>query len=252
MTNTAPALGRGEDRARVTPAEEVAELLAVLYDRVETRETVATYRRVKRGPGREVAVLDFKPHSTRAPGLLAQLGVIAARGPQGRAAVGAAVPSGSPGWDADGALTPLTGSGGHESAEPITDAWHVAHEIRADLNALEDELRAAGLTGRLLDDAANERIGRRIVARLRGLVARARIAADYDAPVTTLRDVYCPECGGDMRVRADASSAVWCAGVWPVEGPAVRGEPWPVRQRCGATWPRGAWVALLEEAEHVD
>ncbi|MGI5418672.1 hypothetical protein [Actinomadura luteofluorescens] len=232
----------------MTPAREVADLLAALYDSVETRESITTYRRVKRGPGREVAVLDFKPHTTRGPGLLAQLGVIAERGPDGRTALGAAVPGGSPGWDADGALTPLTAAAGHESAEPITDAWHIAHEIEADLGALGDELRAAGLTGFLLTDAEDERVGRRIAARLRGLVARARIAADYDAPITTLRDVYCPECGGEMRVRADASSAVWCAGSWTVEGPAPRGEVWPVRQRCGATWPRGAWVALLADA----
>lgn len=222
-----------------TPAEEVRALLDELYTEVTTHEQVPRYRRVRRGGGREVAVIDFAVHRTRAPGLLTQLGIHDGHG--------AAVPSGSPGWDDDGALSPMSRSGSPEAAEPVTDAWHVADEIRRDLDALAAELRAEGHAGTLVDIAlGDERTGRRIARRLRSLAARARIAASYDAPVVPLRDVCCPECGGQLRVRADASSAVWCAGEWTVQGPAERGDPWPVRARCGATWPRGSWVKLLE------
>lgn len=30
--------------------------------------------------------------------------------------------------------------------------------------------------------------------------------------------------------------------------PATVNGPWPMWERCGATWPRGSWVRLLEEA----
>ncbi|MGI5414250.1 hypothetical protein [Actinomadura luteofluorescens] len=173
---------------------------------------------------------------------------------------GAAIPSGSPGWDADGALTPLIG-GTPDPGEPITDAWHTADDISHELRELGRELREAGwkppatLVTIALEDKAT---GEWIVARLRALVGRARVAADYDAPAVPLRDVCCPECGGQLRVRKDASSAVWCVGkrdregrrVGPrsMEGPALPGEPWPIPV-CDATWPRGAWVALLAERE---
>jgi hypothetical protein len=276
-------------RAEQTPAEEIPALLAALYDRVDTSESIVTHRRVRRGPDRIIAVPDIRPHRTTGPGLLAQLGVTAGtwsrvapvevrrwesdhapgtgcrekcghgrwvvdrvehRIVPPRVAAGAAVPGGSPGWDADGALSPLTAASKPESAEPIAETWHVAHEIEQDLAELVADLRAEGRDGSLVDIALDdERAGARIVRRLRGLVARARIAADYDAPIVPLRDICCPECGGEMRVRQDASSAVWCAGSWLVEGPAPRGEPWPVRAACGASWPRGAWVALLADVD---
>lgn len=165
---------------------------------------------------------------------------------------GAAVPGGSPGWDDDGALSPLASGGKPDAAEPVTDAWHVADEIRAEFAELGRELHAEGwrppatlVTIALADPATGARIERR----LRALVARARIAAGYDAPKVPLRDVYCPLCGGPMMVRADASSAVWCEGRIPLHGPAVEGGPWPIGyERCGARWPRGYWLRLLEEA----
>lgn len=287
-----------------SPAEQVRQLLNQLHGEVVTREKIPYYRQVRRASERTVAVLDWREHITREPGLLAQLGVAQPRNTlvpvtvhrwerddcacrpdrcehghrgnrpacdcraevcshgrwvidrvehrtvEGIVTSGAALPGGSPGWDADGALTPLTGAGSAESAEPIGDAWHTADDIHHDLAALHAEIAAQGHQGSLVEiAAADERAGRRIAARLRSLVARARIAADYDAPIVPLRDIYCPECGGEMRVRADASSAVWCAGEWTVEGPAGPGEAWPLAARCGATWPRGAWVKLLEEAE---
>jgi hypothetical protein len=169
----------------------------------------------------------------------------------GLVTVGAAVPGGSPGWDADGALSALPSGGSFESEEPIGDAWHVADGIRQGLRDIGKELHDAGWRppDTLVSIAlADEDTGKRIAARLRSLVSRARVAAGYDAPAVPLRDVYCPDCGGSMHVRADASSAVWCAGAWVVEGPARDGEAWPVRVRCGATWPRGSWAKLLAEA----
>lgn len=289
------------DARASSPAEEVARLLAELHQAVETRERVPRYRRVKRGPGRQVAVLDWAIHRTREPGLLAQLGTIARRAdqapvdvfrwerdpddpcrrdygderdtrecPHGRwvrvrteqrpvpgvVVAGAAVPSGSAGWDADGALSPLATSGQPGAAEPVTDAWHVGQEVARELAALADELVADGHDGTLVDAAlADEDTGRRIAARLRALVARARVAAGYDAPVVTLRDVCCPACGGPLMVRADASSAVWCGGVLPVAGPAPADDPDCVPlgwAPCGARWPRGGWVQLLEDLDPAE
>jgi hypothetical protein len=162
------------------------------------------------------------------------------------------VPGGSPGWDADGALSPTSTGGSFESAEPIADAWHAADEIRVGLREIGRDLHADGWRPpeTLVTIAlANEETGEKIVARLRSLVNRARIAAGYDAPVVPLRDMYCVHCGGSLHVRADASSAVWCTAVLPVHGPAVTEDgQWPIGfARCGAKWPRGSWVKLLED-----
>jgi hypothetical protein len=223
-----------DDRARKPPAEQITELLTELEDEVRTEESVVRYRPVHRGR-RTVLTPDFVIHRTRMPGLIAQ-------------ARAAAVPQGSPGWDADGALSPMPSAGSFESQEPVTEAFHLPEEYANALLDLAAELREHGHTSFVAAALADEDLGYRIVARLRAVVSHARIVLHYDAPVVPLRDVYCPECGGSMHVRADASSAVWCAGAWVVEGPARDGESWPVRVRCGATWPRGSWVKLLAEA----
>jgi hypothetical protein len=247
------------EHTKKTPAEEITNLLEELYERVTTREKIPHYRQVRRATTRTVAVLDWREHTTHEPGLLTQLGIIQSTGHHpGTVIPGAALPSGSPGWDDDGALAPLVG-GSPDPGEPIGDAWHTAAQINADLTNFERELHETGHQGSLIDIALNdEHTGKRIAARLRGFVSRARIAADYDAPIVPLRDVYCPECGGQLRVRKDASSGVWCAGVRDaeghriggryLEGPALEGEQWPAPV-CDATWPRGAWVKLLRDAE---
>lgn len=74
--------------------------------------------------------------------------------------------------------------------------------------------------------------------------ADARVALSYLAPVATLQ-VPCPECGGELKVRADATSDVWCAGAWTVEGPPLEGRSWPVTYPHRATWPRITWIDLL-------
>jgi hypothetical protein len=294
LTHTA-ARSDSQDEQQASAAEQITDLLRQLHDEVRTDERVLRYRRVNRGR-RDAIVADFVLHRTRRPGLLAQLGTVQAaaatapvevwrwrrdendpcegdvvcshgrwihvcteqRPVAGVITTGAALPGGSAGWDADGALSPMAGGGKPEAAEPIADAWHTAAEIRDDLAALGRELYADGWRApeTLITIAlADEDTGRRIAARLRGLVARARIAAGYDAPIVPLRDVYCPLCGGELRVRADASSSVWCAGMVPVAGPALEGEEWPIGwARCAARWPRGSWVKLLEDAttERID
>jgi hypothetical protein len=225
------------DRERKPPAEQIADLLCELEEEVRTEESVLRYRSVRRGRNRTVAIPDFVIHRTRRPGLMAQARV-------------AAVPSGSPGWDADGALSPIGTSGSFESAEPVTEAFHLPEEYAVVLVDLAEEVREAGYVS-LVDAAlADEDLGYRIVARLRSVVSHARVVLGYDAPVVPLRDVYCPVCGGSMHVRADASSAVWCAGRLPVYGPAVEPDgQWPIGfERCKAKWPRGSWVRLLEQA----
>jgi hypothetical protein len=233
-------------------AEEIRALLTQLHGHVETREQVTRYRQIRRSSTKIVPVLDLTTHVTREPGLLAQLGVVAATSRPGVVVPGAAVPGGSPGWDADGALSPIVRGGKPDAAEPITDGWHIGDEIRSELRLLGEDLAERGWKpgeDTLVSIAlADDRTGRWIAGRLQSMVRRARVAASYDAPIKVLRDVYCPDCGGEMRVRADASSAVWCAGSWTVEGPALSGDRWPLVERCSATWPRGAWVALLQEA----
>ena len=238
-----------------SPAEEIRKLLDQLHGQVETRERVPHYKQVRRDKtGRTTLTLDWRDHTTREPGLLAQLSVVASTIRDGVIIPGYGVPGGSPGWDADGALTPIVSGGKPESSEPIADEWHVGYEIHTELAQIGRDLYERGYRppATLITIALDKPdVGEWIAARLRSLVQRARIAADYDAPIVTLRDIHCPECGGEMRVRTDASSDVWCAGRWTVEGPAEPGERYPVMQVCGARWPRYDWVNILAEQEQA-
>lgn len=247
-----------QPNAAKTPAEEIRRLLEELHGEIVTSEKVPQYRRVRRATDRTVAVLDWRTHTVREPGLLTQLGVIHSTARPGIVVPGAAVPSGSPGWDADGALTPLLG-GTLDPGEPVTDAWHTGDEIRHELAQLGRELHEQGWRAprdTLISIAlGDEQTGEWIAARLRTLTSRARVAASYDAPPKPLQDMHCRYCGGQLWVRADASSAVWCSGWLPIHGPALPDdeEGMPIGwARCGRAWPRGSWVALLAEAERQD
>ncbi|TDD37856.1 hypothetical protein E1287_07305 [Actinomadura sp. KC06] len=190
--------------------------------------------------------------------------------PAGRLGVvagGAAVPGGSAGWDSDGALNPLR-SLGFESASPATSAVELYDDIRRGIDRLRRDLRqAAGRTwgGRKApSDALRECVGllldvdddtaRDAVHQVRGWVSTCRIRLGYDAPIVKLRDLVCGQCGGTLHVRADASTAVWCAG-YPtahVTGPGWPGDEWgpveyPAEPGCGERYPRGSWIKLLED-----
>ncbi|NEA21599.1 hypothetical protein [Actinomadura bangladeshensis] len=191
--------------------------------------------------------------------------------PAGRYGVvtaGAAVPGGSPGWDRDGALNPLR-SLGFESATPATSAVELYDDIRRGIDRLRCDLRAAAgrtwsgrkaptealreCVGLLLD--VDDDTAKAAVQQVRGWVSTCRIFLGYDAPIVKLRDLVCGQCGGGLHVRADASTAVWCAGhpPVPVEGPALPGVDWPPVKLpavpgCGERYPRGSWIRLLEQA----
>lgn len=186
----------------------------------------------------------------------------------GAVSAGAALPGGSPGWDESGALNPLR-SMGFESAAPATTAVEMHDDIRRGVDRLRRDLRAETgqdwggrkataaalreLVGLLPD--VDEATARWTVARVRGWVSAARIMLGYDAPIVRLRDVVCGICEGDLHVRADASTAVWCAGHRPrrVAGPELPGADFPVVypevEPCGERYPRGSWIKLLERAE---
>ena len=80
----------------------------------------------------------------------------------------------------------------------------------------------------------------------RSWAADARVALSYLAPMMTL-NVVCPDCGGELRVRADATSDVWCLGI--LEGPVLEDDDFPLR--CGAVWPRLLWITLLDQAKQT-
>jgi len=182
-------------------------------------------------------------HRTKELGLLVQL----------KASVR---PSGSAGWDADGALSISTGRG-PESRPPVNVA---AMDLLADVTAgshawrerlggkgrrpLVGELRA--LTG--LAHTASTHDVKQLHDDVQSWVRSARVALSYDVPAVDLQGFVCNQCGGGLRVLADASSDVWCAGGVVLEGPLLPGRRGPLRtEGCGATWPRGQWVLLLEQ-----
>lgn len=171
---------------------------------------------------------------------------------------GAAVPGGSPGWDADGALSPSRGGAG-ASRPPVTEATWLLHDILAGAQQLRADLRAAARQppGRLVPAAralrevvglstmVNKTTAEHAVRAVRSWVHQARVVLGYDSPIVSLRDVSCHRCEGRLYVRADASTAVWCSTQITVQGPAADGERWPVTYPCGTTYPRHTWPDLL-------
>jgi hypothetical protein len=184
-------------------------------------------------------------HRTRQPGLVAQLDASpllgAVKGARYDQGAGHAKPTSRP---------PLDLSAMDLLADMATGvrAWRQRLGGRG-RRPLVGELRA--LTG--LSHCASDLQLRELLDDLRSWVRTARVALAYDAGPVDLPDFVCPDCGGGLKVLADASSDVWCAGGLPMEGPALAWRGWPLRTRgCGATWPRGQWVLLLEQAELVE
>lgn len=169
----------------------------------------------------------------RAPGLLAQLGDLdghawaVAGDTSTRATPESRVP---PGGHAVDALAALHGE--------VQALW--AHVGGTGRPSTAGALR--GILGRApdLDDTELEGVYRAVAGWARAL----RVELGWEVRVVSLPDVYCPECEqpGTLRVRADASSDVWCSG--HLIGPARHGEPWP--RPCGERWPRHRWIALLD------
>lgn len=179
----------------------------------------------------------------------------------GSAVPGAAVPGGSPGWDADGALSPIR-AGTASSRPPTTEATWLLMDIEASARRLYGQLLAATGTPRARSGLGeilrhlvalaldvDDRAAARAVAAARSWVSAARLITGYDAPVVRLRDIGCPTCGGDLHVRSDASTDVWCTGRQIIHGPALEGEPWPVEHPCGLTYPRATWLDLFATNE---
>ena len=119
--------------------------------------------------------------------------------------------------------------------------------IRGEIRHLTWLLETARHSGRpLLSDAW----ARRILRELRKQAAAARTTLSYVAPIASLL-VACPDCGGTLRVRSDATSDVWCIGRRTIEGPALDGQHWPITVPCWNRWAQITWVTLFEEAEHA-
>lgn len=102
-------------------------------------------------------------------------------------------------------------------------------------------------------------------------VSTARVALGWDVPVMALPDSWCPTCEhrNTLRVRADASSHVWCVGtlIGPPRGATV-GVRWPGARihagriqidpthvyRCQQRWDwRRHWRELLDASlDHAE
>nr|WP_062336149.1 hypothetical protein [Herbidospora sakaeratensis] len=282
----------------MTHAEHLADYVRQLLDEVTVRVEWTEYRKGAHGRRPEQRIV-----TRRDPGLLPQLGATTGRsrhawlvedllttvpttipGKPARvirtghkstttthqaasfAEVGAATPSGSPGWDADGALSATRG-GGYGSREPVTPALLLADQIASEVAQVYTHLysRVFQLTvgsgrvsvgGRLhhmvalVAQTEDDDLARWALGRVRTWVVAARTLLGYDARVIELVSWSCPECGGRLRTRADDESLVWCAGLGSVIGPREHMEdPMPVSYPgCGATWSKLGWVDLMTRA----
>lgn len=252
--------------SRATRAQTLTDLGVVvseLLDQVTTRTrvlaTAVPSKAGKRTPKRV-------EHQTTASGLYVQLeqaaGVRPTRARHQHAIATpnllTAGPTSSPRYGADVTSHPKPGSRPPMSLDAIdllaridTDA--VALRRRADKAAGIPTLdRTRGFRGELRHltwlltepDLLPDAWPLTVYRAARSWSADARVALSYLAPMMTLKP-SCPDCGGELRVRADATSDVWCLGI--LEGPVLEDADFPLR--CGAVWPRLLWVTLLDQAK---
>lgn len=179
---------------------------------------------------------------------------------------GASLPLRSPGWDADGAMAPKPSGGSFESSAPVTAALELEDDIASQVAHVHARLTktlcatSARTTvgGRLrelvaltadLDSEGETDLAEWAVGRVRAWVTSCRTLLGYDARIIELARWYCPECGGQLRTRADDESVVWCAGFGAVEGPRLReDDTMPVTYpSCGARWGKLQWVDLMSK-----
>jgi hypothetical protein len=92
-------------------------------------------------------------------------------------------------------------------------------------------------------------LNRQALRAVRSWHAQTRVVLGYDAAVTSLPQAQCPDCGGELCVRSDVSSDVWCAGT-KVVFCRVRDRSTHTYRRpgCGARWPRTGWAQMLAAA----
>lgn len=212
-------------------AIEAADLVEELVGEVRTNEP---YVRDAIGPwARKPHGVRMQRHHTREAGLLAQLDV-------------AAIPGGGQ-VDED---APARGKPG--SRPPYTAAFELSCQIVIEAAKLRRDLRTAagrtlgarqhvgddlhevvGLIGQVDRETASE-----AMRQLRGWHRAARVLLGYDVRVATL-GVVCPYCGATLRVKADASSDVWCPTPGCVDEEGDR-----------HTWPRSSWLFLFDELGH--
>lgn len=234
------ATGRAKRHAR-----EV-ELLALVDDLTERFVHDAEVLRDRCGDwSRASWVVRHIPWRTREAALLEQLRVLVAgrRAAVRKAAAGGVV-------DATRLLDPAPCNGLPEAVvcaavDALADIHTGARRLRQAMGArgrrgAAGELRAvAGLAADVDDELLDVAL-----RRVRSWHRTALVVLGYEVPVATLRDLYCPQCGGPLRVLTDASSDVWCSGP-PVCDLRTRRET-TARSVCSARWPRAHWAGMLE------
>jgi hypothetical protein len=159
-------------------------------------------------------------------------------------------PSGSPGWDEDGALAPSRGSKPGSRWPLRSNALNLMMRLAHESEDLRQDLRASlgDTIGRRVGVEANfreivGRVGRadiqmqdEILRAIRSLVYACRIVLGYDMPITGVAHA-CPYCDRtSLRVRSDWSSDVWCGTPDCFDEAGNRPR-----------WPRGQWVFLLDQ-----
>ncbi|WP_435111912.1 DUF7341 domain-containing protein [Nocardiopsis synnemataformans] len=189
--------------------------------------------------------LEARAESRMQPALLAQLRELRERPTDGETSARTAPESTPPGPLA--ALELLATIRGEANTLAARARAALGYDVAPRRQRSEAALR--GLVSLAVHLGEDSELAQEMVRALARLRAIARVLLAYDAPTTFLRDVVCPECGGRLRVAADASTDVRCAG-GEVAGPARPGEPWPVRAPgCGAVWRRWQWADLLSSEE---